>query len=82
MRKEIVLSKRGFEGATDIAELVQLANQYSSNIYFFVENKKINVKSIMGMMSLVLRDGDGITIYTEGSDEKDALLAMEDFLLN
>ena len=81
MKKEIVINMDGFnKGDTEIAELVALANRYQSTIYFEMENQKVNVKSIMGMMSLVLKDGLHITIHTEGSDDEKALLAMENFL--
>ena len=70
----------GFTEATPIAHLVQLANQYESKVYFEMDDKKVNVKSIMGMMSLVLTEGSVITVITEGQDETQALDAVEKFL--
>ena len=66
--------------ATPIAHLVQLANQFGSSIYFEMDTKKVNAKSIMGMMSLVLTTGDVVTIDAEGDDEAQAITELEKFL--
>ena len=80
MQKEVTISMSNSMEATPIAHLVQLANQFSSSIYFEMDEKKVNAKSIMGMMSLVLSTGTTVTIDAEGSDEDKAIDAMEDFL--
>jgi catabolite repression HPr-like protein len=80
MKKEITVQMSGFTEATPIAHLVQLANQYESKVYVEMDDKKVNVKSIMGMMSLVLTEGSVITVITEGQDETQALDAVEKFL--
>lgn len=56
-----------------VAELVQIANRYSSAIYLETENKMINVKSIMGMMTLDLVSGLQMTISADGEDEDKAV---------
>ena len=66
--------------STPIAQLVQLANQFSSSIYFEMDTKKVNAKSIMGMMSLVLTAGDVVTIDAEGEDDAKAVDEIEKFL--
>ena len=48
--------------ARPVALLVQIASQYESQIYVENGTKKINAKSIMGMMSLGLAAGEEITI--------------------
>lgn len=68
--------------ARPIALLVQEASQYSSNVYIEIGNKKINAKSIMGMMSLRLGNQDELTVVAEGDDEKDAIDGVERFLIN
>ena len=65
-----------------IALLVQEASQYSSRIYIEVNNRKINAKSIMGMMSLNLGEGEEVTVAAEGEDELDAVDGVEKFLSN
>jgi catabolite repression HPr-like protein len=64
------------EDTTPVALMVQAAGKYNSRIYFQSGTKHINAKSIMGMMSLVLSEGDEITITTEGDDEDAAMDEM------
>ena len=68
--------------ARPIALLVQEASQYASTVYIEVDEKQINAKSIMGMMSLRLVPGDEITIVTNGTDEEAAAQGIEKFLVN
>lgn len=63
-----------------IAFLVQVASQFRSDIYLISGNKRVNAKSIMGMMSLGLIAGEDVTVTADGSDEKDAVSKIEKFL--
>ena len=63
-----------------VAVLVQVANQYSSSIYVESGNKKVNAKSIMGLMTLGLRAGESVTVHADGSDEEDAVDKIEAYL--
>jgi phosphocarrier protein HPr len=62
--------------------LVQAASKYSSDINLEFNNKKVNLKSIMGVMSLGIGKGAQIAISAEGSDEEAALQAIETLLQN
>lgn len=64
-----------------IAHLIQEASQYKSQVYIEMEDKKINAKSIMGMMSLNLSKGTNLTVVAEGEDEKNAADGVEAFLI-
>ena len=66
--------------ARPVAQLVQVASQFNSEIYVEVGKKKVNAKSIMGMMSLVLTAGDVVTIDAEGEDDAKAVDEIEKFL--
>lgn len=77
----VVKHERGLDGRP-IALLVQEASQYSSRIYIEMQNKKINAKSIMGMMSLSLVEGDTLKVVTEGEDEEAAAEGIKTFFLN
>lgn len=52
--------------ARPIAMLVQVASQYDSTVYLETEGRRINAKSIMGMMSLAASLGTEIRIITDG----------------
>ena len=56
--------------ARPVAVLVQIASKYDSTVYIEVEGKKVNAKSIMGMMSLGLDSGEAVTVTADGKDEK------------
>ena len=68
--------------ARPIAMLVQVASQYDSTVYLETEGRRVNVKSIMGMMSLAASLGTEIRIITDGSDEEQAMAGMEAYLSN
>lgn len=63
-----------------VALLVQEASKYDSTIHILVENKKVNAKSIMGMMSLGLNNGEELEIAADGSDEEKAVDGIAQFL--
>ncbi len=65
-----------------VAHLVQEASQYSSKVCIVMDNKKINAKSIMGMMSLNLGKGTSFTVVAEGDDEERAVNGVEAFFVS
>lgn len=71
--------KSGLE-ARPVAVLVQVASQYESKIYVESGSKKFNAKSIMGMMTLGLNEGDVIMVSADGADEEAAVNDIEKFL--
>lgn len=81
MRKSTVEIKlqNGLE-ARPVAMLVQVASKYESRIYLESTGKKVNAKSIMGMMSLGLDNGEQVTVTAEGTDEDEAVSAIENYL--
>ncbi|QUI25016.1 HPr family phosphocarrier protein [Vallitalea pronyensis] len=66
--------------ARPVALFVQVASQFESNIYVEMQDKKVNAKSIMGMMSLGVLEGEDITISADGSDEEKAIMELEKYL--
>ena len=66
--------------ARPIAMLVQIASNYRSSVYIATEDKKINAKSIMGMMSLRLISGSDVEVIADGEDEEKALVDVKRFL--
>lgn len=79
IKKNIDVSLGG-EGARPIAMLVQLASQFKSNIELHQDNKSVNAKSIMGMMTLGLVNGQKLEVSVDGEDEAEAMAEMEKFL--
>ena len=63
-----------------VAILVQMASQFQSEVYIESENRRVNAKSIMGMMTLGLDTGAEVTVSTNGSDEQEAINCIEAYL--
>ncbi|MCI8327477.1 MAG: HPr family phosphocarrier protein [Lachnospiraceae bacterium] len=80
-KKEIVVSDVARGHDNPIAELVQVACRFESEIILESNNRKINAKSIMGIMAFNPSDGMKINIMADGADEAEALSAMEKFLV-
>lgn len=66
--------------ARPVAQLVQVASQFDSEIYVEIGSKRVNAKSIMGMMTLGLDMGEEITLTAQGADEEAAMSSMEEYL--
>lgn len=83
MKKKIITVELadGLE-ARPAAMLVQVASQYDSRIYLESGSKRVNAKSIMGMMTLGLTAGQSITVEADGADEDQAVSEIEKYLIN
>lgn len=81
IKKAVTLHVNNDLDARPIAMLVQVASGYRSEVFIEIDEKKINAKSIMGMMSLQLAGGDEVTVIAEGADEETAIEAVEKYLV-
>ena len=79
-RAVTVCREEGLE-ARPIAMLVQKASQFASTVHIEVGTKKVNAKSIMGMMSLSVCSGDEVVVIATGEDEEEAVSAIEQYLM-
>ena len=80
-RKNVIVSNVSEGHDNPIAELVQVACRFDSEITLESNNRRINAKSIMGIMAFNPSEGMSINIVTDGSDEEEAILAIEKFLV-
>ena len=79
-RKSILINRpHGLDGRP-IAELVQVASKYESRVYLEHGSRKVNAKSIMGMMSLEAVSGDRVEVMIDGDDEENAMAEISAFL--
>ncbi|MEP6606305.1 MAG: HPr family phosphocarrier protein [Nitrosospira sp.] len=81
--KEVeILNKLGLHARAS-ARLTQLASQFQSEVWLSRNDRKVNAKSIMGVMMLAASKGVVLGIETTGPDETEAMLALvnliEDF---
>ena len=59
---------------------VQKANEYTCSIWVESENRKMNAKSLLGIMSLGIITGASVTLSAVGPDAEDAVNALEALL--
>lgn len=79
--KSVVVSGVLTKHENPIAELVQVACSFDSEIILKSNNRRINAKSIMGIMAFNPTEGMSLDIVADGADEDEALQAMENFLV-
>lgn len=80
IKKPITIRLSSGLEARPVAMLVQVASQYESEIYVESGRKKVNAKSIMGMMTLGLDNGEEVTVTANGKDESEAMDCVEKYL--
>ena len=80
IKKPITINLSTGLEARPVAQLVQVASQFNSEIYVEIGKKRVNAKSIMGMMTLSIVPGEEVTIITKGVDEEEAMNKIEDYL--
>ncbi|WP_164668137.1 HPr family phosphocarrier protein [Virgibacillus doumboii] len=66
--------------ARPAAQFVQEANRYTANLFLEKDGKRVNAKSIMGLMSLAVNTGETIKLIAEGADEEVALSHLTSFV--
>ena len=59
------------------AKLTQLAGQFASDVFLARGGRKVNAKSIKGVMMLAASRGTTITLEVDGADEEEAMQALE-----
>ena len=70
-----IVNKLGLHARAS-AKLTQLAAKYQSDVVLSRNNRKVNAKSIMGVMMLAAGKGSKVVIETDGPDESDAMDAI------
>lgn len=70
-----IINKLGLHARAS-AKLAQLATQYPCEVWLSRNSKRVNAKSIMGVMMLAAAKGSSIAIETEGEREEEAMAAL------
>ena len=82
IRKNVSIGRGVGTDSRPVAILVQTASKFKSNIHIETEEKKVNVKSIMGLMTLSFAEGLSMMLEAEGEDEVAAVEEISAYLLN
>jgi len=80
VRKMITIELKSGLEARPVAMLVQVASQYDSSIYVECDSRRVNAKSIMGMMTLGLTAGEQVVVTADGTDEETAVDGIAKYL--
>lgn len=74
-----IVNKLGLH-ARPSARLTQLASSFKSNVFMSRNGRRVNAKSIMGVMMLAAAKGSTITLETDGEDELEAIDALAELI--
>lgn len=80
--KDVTIEVKQGADISPVAKCVQVASQFESKIYVEFETKKVNAKSIMGMMALGIISGQTVKVSADGEDEVQAVDSIEKYLGN
>lgn len=78
--KEVTLQNQVGLHARPATFFIQKANEFKSSIWVEKEDRKVNAKSLLGILSLGITRGTAITIIADGLDEKEAVDALYELI--
>ena len=79
-KKDIVVRCESGLHNKQVTYFVQKANEFKSSVWLESENRKMNAKSLLGIMSLGIVPGASVTLSADGPDEAAAVDALEELL--
>ena len=80
--KEITVKNEVGLHARPATYFIQKANEFKSGIWVEKEERRVNAKSLLGVLSLGIVKGTTITVIADGSDETEAVEALVDLINN
>ena len=78
--KEVVVQNQVGLHARPATFFIQKANEYKSSIWVEKDERNVNAKSLLGVLSLGITRGASITIVAEGPDEEEAVTGLVDLI--
>ena len=82
LTKEVTINNQVGLHARPATFFIQKANEFRSNIWIEKDDRKVNAKSLLGVLSLGIVKGTAVKITADGSDEKDAISTLENLILS
>ena len=80
--KEVTVENQVGLHARPATFFIQKANEYKASIWVEKEERRVNAKSLLGVLSLGIVMGTTITLIADGSDEKEAVTALAELVEN
>ena len=81
LKKQVMVKEIEKKYDHPLAEIVQIASQYKSEVLLEYDKYKINAKRITGIIAFNPSEGMNVTIAANGNDEGDAVDALERFFI-
>jgi phosphocarrier protein len=78
--KEVVINNQVGLHARPATFFIQKANEYRSSIWVEKDERRVNAKSLLGVLSLGIVKGTKINIIADGADEKEAIATLTDLI--
>ena len=78
--KEVIVRCESGLHNKQVTYFVQKANEFKSSVWLESENRRMNAKSLLGIMSLGIVTGAVVTLSADGADAEDAVNALETML--
>ena len=78
--KEVVISNQVGLHARPATFFIQKANEYKASIWVEKDDRRVNAKSLLGVLSLGIVKGTAITIIADGTDEEEAVAALSELI--
>lgn len=74
--REVLINNASGLHARPATFFIQKANSYRCSIWVEKDDRKVNAKSLLGVLSLGIAKGMTVTLYADGADEEDALAGL------
>ena len=81
VKKDVLVQNQVGLHARPATFFIQKANEFKSSIWVEVEDRKINAKSLLGVLSMGITKGTRVSIIAEGPDEEEAVKALTEMLV-
>ena len=80
LTREVTINNQVGLHARPATFFIQKANEFKSNIWIEKDDRKVNAKSLLGVLSLGIVKGTSVNLIADGSDEKEALGTLESLI--
>ena len=78
--KEVVINNQVGLHARPATFFIQKANEFKSSIWVEKEDRRVNAKSLLGVLSLGIVKGTAITLIADGTDEQEAISTLAELI--
>ena len=78
--KEVIIENQVGLHARPATFFIQKANEFKSSIWVEKDDRRVNAKSLLGVLSLGIIKGTAVTIIADGADEDEAIVTLAELI--